>query len=77
MKKVIFSLVVATAILSSCKKEEPLCNCGEIMSDNVTDYSVDIQNSCSGNVKKFYLYESDWMNAHVGSNYCIENTTSW
>jgi hypothetical protein len=54
MKKVIFSLAVATALLSSCKKDE-ICNCGEVVSDNASNYSVDIKNSCSGNVKTWYL----------------------
>lgn len=76
MKKVIFSLVVATALFSSCKKEK-ICNCGEIISDDVSTYSVDIRNECSGNVQKFYLSESDWMDAYVGSHYCITNVQSW
>jgi hypothetical protein len=76
MKKVIFSLAVATAFLSSCKKDE-ICNCGEVVSDNASNYSVDIKNSCSGNVKTWYLSQDDWMDAYVGSNYCITNTESW
>lgn len=75
MKKVI--LVVALAIgFASCKKEET-CNCGLIVSDNPSNYSVDIRNSCSDNVKTFYLTQGDWMNAHPGDNYCITNVTSW
>lgn len=67
----------------SCKKEttsptpQKPCNCGLIVSDDVTNYSVDIRNDCSGNVKTFYLTEGDWMNAHPGNNYCITNVTSW
>jgi hypothetical protein len=38
MKKVIFSLAVATALLSSCKKENQPCNCGVIISDDASDY---------------------------------------
>jgi hypothetical protein len=77
MKKVIFSLAVATALLSSCKKETQPCNCGIIQSDNAMNYSVDIENDCSGNVKTWVLSEGDWMNAYVGTRYCITNTTSW
>jgi hypothetical protein len=77
MKKVILSAVLFTALLS-CKKEDVTpCNCGTIMSDNPSDYSVDIKNDCSGNVKTWYLSQSDWMTAYVGTNYCITNTTSW
>lgn len=77
MKKVIFSLAVATALLSSCKKENQPCNCGVIISDDASDYSVDIKNDCSGNVQTWVLSQNDWMTAYVGSNYCITNTTSW
>jgi hypothetical protein len=78
MKKVIFCIAVATAFLSSCTKEEvKKCNCGLILSDDASDYSVNIKNDCSGNVKKWTLYPSDWYNAYVGSRYCITNTTSW
>jgi hypothetical protein len=77
MKKVIFSIAVATALLTSCEKETKPCNCGIIMSDYVSNYSVDIKNDCSGNVKNWVLSEGDWMNAYVGNRYCITNTTSW
>ncbi len=76
MKKLFFILSVSTLLLASCKKDE-ICNCGEVVSDDVNDYSVNIKNDCSGNTKKFYLSQDDWFNAHVGSNYCITNTTSW
>jgi hypothetical protein len=81
MKKVIFSLAVSTAILSSCKKDEiqptKTCNCGLVVSDNASNFSVNIKNECSGNIKTWYLSESDWMKAYVGSNFCITNTKSW
>jgi len=86
MKKLVI-IAAAVVLTMSCSKEEDLpapvaqvtqsCNCGEIVSDEVSDYSVQIRNSCTGNVKKFVLYEADWMNAHVGSNYCITNVTTW
>ena len=74
MKKVIV-LAGIVLMMAACKKEN--CNCGVIQSDNVSDYSVVIKNSCSGNNKTFYLSEGDWMNAHPGTDYCITNTTSW
>jgi len=88
MKKLTLTLAALTMIFASCKKEEntpqPVantvstsCNCGLIVSDEVSDYSITIRNSCSGNTKKFRLTEGDWMNAHVGTNYCITNTTNW
>lgn len=53
------------------------CNCGMIIDDNVSDYSVTISNQCSGNTKKFYLNRGDWVNAFVGSDYCITNSGQW
>lgn len=77
MKKVIFT-VMLSAFLFSCKKEDVKpCNCGTIMSDNASDYSVNIQNDCSGNLKNWVLSPDDWMTAYVGTHYCITNTTSW
>ena len=80
MKKIIMLVGIVTLSLS-CNKDNPqpnkVCNCGLVESDDVTNYSVVIKNSCSGNNKTFYLQEGDWMNAYVGSNYCITNVTSW
>lgn len=81
MKKLLIIALLAGMV--SCKKEtksptpQKPCNCGLIVSDDVTNYSVDIRNDCSNNVKTFYLTQGDWMNAYVGNNYCITNVTSW
>jgi len=80
MKKIIIALAVIGMI--GCKKEEKQpkqenCNCGIIMSDNVSDYSIEVKNDCSNNVKRFYLYEADWMKAHVGNRHCFTNVNSW
>jgi len=76
MKKTIIGLAIILSI-ASCKKEQTICNCGLVVSDNVSDYSVVIRNSCSSNEKTFYLQPGDWMNAYVGSDYCITNVTNW
>lgn len=75
MKK-LFSLMLLLTLLS-CEKEKVECNCGLVLSDNVNDYSVVIRNDCSKNEKKFYLQPGDWINAQVGSNYCITNVSGW
>ena len=75
MKQFIILIFFALSIFS-CKKEE-VCNCGLVVRDNVADYSVVIRNSCTGNEKRFVLSPGDWMNAYVGSNYCITNVSSW
>ena len=78
MKKVILTIAVV-ALISSCKKkeEDAPCNCGIVQSDNVQNYTVVIQNECSGNNKTFTLSAGDWMNAHPGSKYCITNSGKW
>ena len=80
MNKIIISIGII--FLLSCEKDnnesvQEQCNCGLVLSDNVSDYSVIIRNNCSGNEKKFYLQEGDWMNAYAGSEYCITNIKSW
>ena len=76
MKKLILLVSIVTVV--SCKKEKDKpCNCGVVQSDNVQNYSVVIQNECTGNNKEFTLQQGDWMNAHVGSNYCITNASKW
>ena len=76
MKKIMLFAIVA--LISSCKKEETApCNCGIVQSDNVANYSVVIRNECTGNDKSFTLSQADWMNAYVGSKYCITNSGKW
>lgn len=65
-------------VLTSCEKEALNdCNCGLVVSDRVSDYSVVIRNECSSNEERFYLQQGDWLNAHPGRNFCITNTGQW
>jgi len=77
MKKTLTILAVALSIISCKKEDAKQCNCGLVVSDDVTNYSVVIRNDCSNNQKTFTLQPGDWMNAYVGSNYCITNIGSW
>ena len=69
----------------SCTDDEELttntpqtaCNCGTIQSDRVSDYSVVIKSDCTGNSKRFYLSQSEWLDAHVGTYLCITNSNGW
>jgi len=70
------TIIAILLLLVGCKKGE-VCNCGLIVDDNVTNYSVKIRNSCSKNEKWFELQPGDWMNAHPGSDYCITNVDKW
>jgi len=72
MKKVV--LVLATALmLFSCGKEINHTNqsCGLIVSDNVEDYSITIRKS-NGGYETITLQPGDWINAHVGSEICVQ-----
>lgn len=75
MKKVILGLAIVLSI-ASCKKVQP-CNCGQVVSDRASDYSVVIRNNCSDNEQRFTLDAGDWMNAIVGESFCITDVTSW
>ena len=84
MKKLARVLAVAlvglfTITFTSCEKEDYMdCNCGLVTDDGIdSGYWVEIRNDCSGNIKRFYLTQGDWFNAHVGSDYCITNVESW
>ena len=79
MKKLTITLLFALAALTfgSCEDTFQECNCGTILSDRVSDYSVVIRSECSGNEKRFTLQPGDWINAHVGTRYCITNSTGW
>lgn len=79
MKKLILIFCLLISILA-CKKEEikkENCNCGRILSDDVTNYSIKVRNNCTGNEKTFTLQEGDWINAYVGSDICLTNEPTW
>jgi len=78
MKKLLlFAIVLFT--FASCEKEDIYdCNCGIVMDDGIdSGYWVTIRSDCSNNVKKWYLSEGDWMNAHPGDTYCITDSDGW
>ena len=79
MKKIGLLSMACVWIMSCSSSSDDMleCNCGEIVSDRVSDYSVVIRNECSGNEKRFTLNQGDWMNAHPGSDYCITNEEGW
>jgi len=79
MKKLLLVFIVIVGI-TSCKKDEikkENCNCGRILSDDVTNYSIVVRNNCTGHEKSFILAEGDWMNAYVGSDICLTNEPTW
>ncbi len=87
MKQIkLLAVVLFTAsmlLLSSCKKDKS-CNCGIITDDaiefdvnNDIFYSLTIRNECSDNLGKYYFTYNVWLNAPVGSYFCVTNVSSW
>lgn len=78
MKKV-FNILFLSIALMSCNKETEQCNCGTIANDGIDNscYWLEIRNDCSGNKKKFCFDQDVWMNAYVGSNFCVTNESEW
>lgn len=72
-------LLLSVAMLG-CVKED--CTCGVIIDDEIEIdnnfnifYSLTIKNDCTNNVEKFYFSQDVWIDAYVGSNFCVLNTT--
>ena len=82
MKKIAIIASSIILIFTSCNKEDDEvmnqtptqttqnCNCGKIISDDVSNYSIKVRNYCTQNIKDIILYEGDWMTAYVGDTYC-------
>ena len=79
IKLLLVAVLLAGTFTSCSGDEEIFCddNCGTILSDNVSDYSVRVKNSCTGNIETFYLEPSDWLTAFVGSDICFSNANRW
>ena len=81
MKKLILCVAIMIATLISCTKEDINCNstCGVIANDGITDgcYWLEIRNDCSNNKKKFCFDQDVWMDAYVGSHFCVTNQGQW
>lgn len=80
MKKLMMIVMLAIGLVS-CSKEEDnkQCNCGTILNDGINGscYWLEIENDCTGNRKTFCFDQSVWMNAYVGSNFCVTNQGQW
>lgn len=53
------------------------CNCGLILDDRVSDYSILVRNDCSGNEMWIQLYPGEWVNAHPGERACFTEIDNW
>lgn len=78
IKALILLLIMFIVSISSCGKSYtksaiPKCNCGKVIYDNVIDYSITVQNTCSGNIRTFKLSRSEWLYAFIDSDYCTDS----
>jgi len=78
IKALALLLVILIVSINSCDKSYTesnisKCLCGKIIDDNVIDYSITVQNNCSGNIKNFKLSRSEWLYAFVDSYYCTNS----
>jgi len=79
MKKVAMFIMLAIGLASCSKEEDKPCNCGTILNDGINGscYWLEIENDCTGNRKSFCFDQSVWMDAYVGSNFCVSNQPQW
>ena len=79
MKKMFLIIALAVGLAGCNKEESKQCNCGTIANDGIDNgcYWLEIRNDCTGNKKKFCFDQDTWMNAYVGSNFCVTNQGQW
>jgi hypothetical protein len=79
MKKLIMIVMLAIGLVSCNKEEDKPCNCGTIANDGINGscYWLEIRNDCTGNKKTFCFDQDVWMDAYVGSNFCVTNQGQW
>ena len=73
-------ILILSIFLLGCGDDRPnKCNCGVIANDGIDSgcYWLEIRNDCSGNKKKFCFDQDIWMNAHIGENFCVTNSSGW
>jgi hypothetical protein len=81
MKKIIIAAFLLG--LMSCEKEKVNynrdCNCGTVANDGIDGncYWLELRNNCSGNKKVFCVDADKWMEAYIGTKFCITNVDSW
>lgn len=56
------------------------CSCGYVIDKGVDqwdNYFLDVQNQCSGYVKRFTFQKSDWINYSISDGICLPRNSSW
>ena len=56
------------------------CTCGYIIDKGVDQwgyYFLDVQNQCSGNIKRFSFDKNQWVNFRISESICMTQNSSW
>ena len=81
MKKLILALTLVAFL--GCNEDTPNpnkdCNCGTVANDGIDGecYWLEIRNNCTDNKKTFCFDQDIWMDAHIGSNFCVADEPQW
>lgn len=56
------------------------CTCGYVLEKGVDDYGryfMQVQNQCTGNVKRFVFEKDDWVQFKISDCVCLKQNSSW
>jgi len=56
------------------------CSCGYVLEKGVDDqgiYFMNVQNQCTGNIKRFIFDKSDWAQYQISDNICLKQNSAW
>jgi len=56
------------------------CTCGYVLEKGVDDYGkyfMQVQNQCSGNLKRFVFEKDDWVQYQISDVVCLKGNSSW
>lgn len=56
------------------------CTCGYVLNKGTDDwgrYWMDVQNQCSGNIKRFTFDKRDWDTFRISDGICMIRNSSW
>ena len=56
------------------------CTCGYVIDKGVDQwgyYFLDVQNQCSGNIKRFSFDKNQWVNFGITDAICMSQNSSW
>ena len=82
----LFIGLLLVVMFASCGKQEGLkmdCHCGTIVNDGIlyeqgeNRYWFDVENSCSGTLKRVNTSPEIWSETYNGDPICLEDEQNW